>query len=323
MDPERGIPELLHTAVATLEPRTSALVAGGTCRGRTLRRRRRLAQASSGMALVGLIAGVAVAVWPSSQPSSQPASRAAQRSAPPVSRPAPSPRPHPATPATATITPQVLLQRTLALLPPHSSTSDYTGRSFAGWVGAELVYDDGAGAAAIDVAMGFVQDGISGAQPPCADPAPGCRVLPDGAHLRVFRGSEFSQGRQPDNATQWSVDLVRADGVEVSLTEWNSPQEKDAPITRTDPPLRIAQLTAIARDPRLSPQVPARVVAAADPLFRPHPVVSERKLEREAEAVNVARAERAAARNARAEARAKEKALQGPRHHVRTGPSGG
>ena len=40
---------MLNRAVATLEPRIDLLVAGGVARGRTLRRRRRVAQAASGV----------------------------------------------------------------------------------------------------------------------------------------------------------------------------------------------------------------------------------------------------------------------------------
>ncbi|MFD0329319.1 hypothetical protein ACFQZC_17000 [Streptacidiphilus monticola] len=50
----------------------------------------------------------------------------------------------------------------------------------------------------------------------------------------------------PDHhgAKDWSADLYRTDGGHISFNEWNSPQEKDAPTTRTDPPLSPAQLKA-------------------------------------------------------------------------------
>jgi hypothetical protein len=313
MDAERGMTDLLNHAVATIEPRTGVLVSGATTRGRVLRRRRRIAQVGSGAALVGLIAGVAVAVWPSSDGA---APSVSQHRAPAASKTVASKLPKPADDGTTTITPQVLLQRTLALLPSDATTSTYTGRSFAGWVGAEFVYDDGAGAAQFDVSIGFVQDGISGEQKPCASPGVDCHLLGDGSRLMVFQGPEFSQGHEPYDATEWSVDLVRTDGVEVSLSEWNSKQEKDGPITRANPPLTIDQLTAIARSPQLTPQVSSRTVANAAPLFHPHPVITQRKLEREAAAVAQARAERAAARSERAQARAKEREhRRGRTHH--------
>ena len=41
------------------------------------------------------------------------------------------------------------------------------------------------------------------------------------------------------------ADFRAASGAVVELSEWNSPQEKDAPITRPEPPLDAGQITAI------------------------------------------------------------------------------
>jgi hypothetical protein len=266
MDADRNVTELLNRAVATLEPRLDLLVSGGAQRGRTLRRRRRIAQAGSGLALAALIATVTVAVWPSSTATAGHRGAALHQSD--AAHPPALSRTHQADDS-VTMTPQLLLERTLDLLPGKPATHKYTGRAFPGWVGAEFIYDDGNGAAQVDVAMGFTQDGIHAAQPPCQASDPGCSVLADGSHLQVARGPEYPYGHQPYNATEWSVDLVRDDGVEVSLSEWNSAQEKDAPITRAEPPLSIAELTAIARNDEFSPQVSRAAADQAANLFVP------------------------------------------------------
>lgn len=297
MDADRNVTELLNRAVATLEPRLDLLVSGGAQRGRSLRRRRRIAQGGSGLALAALIATVAVAVWPSSAGTAGHRGAAALQSS---AEPSPAlSRTHQADDS-VTMTPQLLLQRTLDLLPGKPTTRSYTGRAFPGWVGSEFIYDDGHGAAQVDVAMGFTQDGIHAAQPPCQASDSGCSVLADGSHLQVFRGPEFSQGHLPYNATEWSIDLVRADGVEVSMSEWNSAQEKDAPITRAEPPLSIAELTAIARSDDYTTQVSRADADKAASLFVPDKtdeVATAKANQRDAKLQ--ARAERSAAKAAK------------------------
>ncbi len=312
MDADPDVTELLNRAVATLEPRLDLLVAGGAQRGRSLRRRRRAAQAGSGLALAALIATVTVAVWPSGRTGGHRAAASQQTSA--VQQPPPvTAKSHAVSPAddSVTITPQLLLQRTLNLLPGKPDTGTYTGRAFPGWVGAEFVYNDGNGAAQIDVSMGFTEDGIHAAQPPCQASDPDCTVLTDGSHLQVFRGPEYSQGHLPYNATEWSIDLVRADGVEVSLSEWNSAQEKDAPISRPVPPLSISELTAIARSAEFSPQVSRADANDAANLFVPdktgEAATSKATLRAEQER---ARAEQARARAESEAAKAAERAHQ-------------
>jgi hypothetical protein len=269
MDADRSVTELLNRAVTTLEPRLDLLVSGGAERGRSLRRRRRIAQAGSGLALAALIATVAVAVWPSTGTGGNRGAAAHRSSAvqpPPASSPT---RTAQRADDSVAMTPQLLLQRTLDLLPGKPATHTYTGRAFPGWVGAEFIYDDGNGAAQVDVSMGFTEDGVHAAQPPCQASDAGCSVLADGSHLQVFRGPEYSQGHLPYNATEWSIDLVRADGVEVSISEWNSAQEKDSPITRAEPPLSVAELTTIARSAEFSPQVSRADADKAANLFVP------------------------------------------------------
>lgn len=322
MNAERGMTELLNHAVEGVEPRTALLVSAAGDRGRQLRRRRRLAQAGSATALAAMIAAVAVAAWPSAG-TGGPAAGGRLHSPATQTTPAAhssSTRTHhnhaADTADTATITPQVLLQHTLDLLPGGVTTSTYTGRSLAGWVGAEFRYDDGNGLAQVDVSMGFTQDGIDGGQPACDPSVDGCRVLDDGAHVQVAEGPEYSQGHAPYNATERSVDLVRTDGVEVSLSEWNSTQEKDAPITRPEPPLSFAQLIAIADDPGFSPTVRSSAVTRRAGLFHPHPTVTPRQLARERQAMAQAQAERAAARaERRRAAREHGKLARTPHRH--------
>jgi hypothetical protein len=297
MDADRSVSELLYRAVVTLEPRVDVLVSGGAERGRRLRRRRRIAQVGSGLALAALITTVTVAVWPSAGSAGQRGVAAHRTSAaqPPVKVPSRTQQAD----DSVTMTPQLLLQRTLDLLPRKPDTRRYTGRAFTGWIGAEFIYDDGNGAAQIYVSMGFTEDGLHAAQPPCQPSNPGCRVLSDGSHLQVFRGPEYSQGHLPYNATEWSIDLVRADGVEVSMSEWNSTQEKDAPITRAEPPFSIAQLTAIARSDAFSPEVSSADADQAANLFVPDRTDEVATTNSTQQARGGARAERRAAKAAK------------------------
>ncbi|MBQ0828446.1 hypothetical protein [Streptomyces tagetis] len=117
---------------------------------------------------------------------------------------------------------------------------------------ARLVFDDGKGAAAVGVGLGRVEPGSREVREltTCPDrtfvayDACTTRRLADGSLLMVFQGYEYPDRRV--DTKWWSAELVTARGQHVTVNEWNSPAEKDAPITRDRPPLSPAELEKIA-----------------------------------------------------------------------------
>jgi hypothetical protein len=67
--------------------------------------------------------------------------------------------------------------------------------------------------------------------------------LPDGSLLMLFQGYEYPDRRV--DTKWWHAELVTPEGQQVSLSEWNAAAEKDAPISRPDPPLSPAQLKKV------------------------------------------------------------------------------
>ncbi|WP_030423195.1 hypothetical protein [Streptomyces sp. NRRL F-5065] len=117
---------------------------------------------------------------------------------------------------------------------------------------ARLVFDDGEGAAAVGVGLGRVEPGSRAVREltTCPDRTfvayDDCttRRLADGSLLMLFQGYEYPDRRV--DTKWWSAELVTARGQHVTVNEWNSPAEKDAPITRDRPPLSPAALQKIA-----------------------------------------------------------------------------
>jgi hypothetical protein len=261
MDDEHRFSTVLHRAVATLEPPTERLVSGGLARGRRRRRRVLCAEIATGLAVTAAVAGVVVAVIPGQTPHRVGSNAGAQ--SPTISRPM------------SAMTPQLLLQTALDTLPRPGKTSKYAGNSEPGSVAAFFVYDDGHGAAAIDVSLTYPVAGLGPKQRapiiPCTAQIDGCAVLSDGSHALSRKGHQYTDGRQP-NATEWSIDLVRPDGVQVSFIEWNAPQPKGAAISRSRPPFTIDELTAWADRPAWQTRVTAARAKAAEHLFTPQQI---------------------------------------------------
>jgi hypothetical protein len=253
MDDEQ-LGAVLHRAVSTLEAPTERLVAGGIARGR---RRRRIVlggQLASGAAVVAGVIALIVMLLPGSSGRRTPAA-------------GPSTTP-PAAGGTVPVTPQVVVQTALDTLPRPGTTSKYDGRAFDGFAAGSFVYDDGHGAAAIDVSLTYPGASPKASAPiaPCATGSDGCRVLADGTHVLVRQGHQYSDGRQP-NPAEWSVDVVRDDGFQVSIHEWNAPAPKGAALTRAEPPFTILQLINWVLESRWQVQVTAERAAAAEHLF--------------------------------------------------------
>ncbi|MEW1681243.1 hypothetical protein [Streptomyces sp. NPDC093594] len=116
---------------------------------------------------------------------------------------------------------------------------------------AHVVFDDGEGAAAIGLSLGRVEPGSEQARQvtTCPDRTlvdhDGCTSdrLPDGSLLMLFQGYEY-----PDRRVEtkwWNAELVTPEGQHVSLSEWNAPAEKDAPVSRPKPPLSVEKLKEV------------------------------------------------------------------------------
>ncbi|HEY3736790.1 MAG TPA: hypothetical protein VGL26_05040 [Jatrophihabitans sp.] len=173
------------------------------------------------------------------------------------------------------ITPQSVSFMLEGMLPPGGTVTKRTGRSLDGFAAAELVWNDGHGAAEIAIGISYrpavVTPHNPGPSAPCGGTylPPTCKTLADGTQVAVAQGKEYPYGQHAINATDWDVVVFRTDGVQVDINEWNAPQEKDAAVTRPEPPLSVDQLTAIAKDQAWQPTVDANFAAAHAGLFTP------------------------------------------------------
>ncbi|MYW70322.1 hypothetical protein GTY65_40680 [Streptomyces sp. SID8379] len=176
--------------------------------------------------------------------------------------------------------PAVSEQRVIGILQgllPKGKFSGQEGRGTDQEPGpyARLVYDDGDGKAAIGVGFGAVDpDGeVAKQQLECPDknfvPHDECRneKLSDGSRLHLMRGYEYPDRRV--DTKMWSAVLITPEGYTVSVTEWNAPAEKDAPVSRPEPPLSTSQLKTLATSKEWRPVMAAIGAAPAESLAAP------------------------------------------------------
>ncbi|MGW1623584.1 hypothetical protein [Streptomyces sp. NPDC002172] len=258
----------LHDAGDTFDADRGALVAGGTVRGRRLRLRRRttLLGGAAGVALAG-VGGALLVPW-SGAPSER--SPSAVRTTP-----------HPTvSPTDRAVTSDDMISMLEKLL-PEGKFGKAEGRGVdpsepLAAPYAQVVFDDGQGPAAVSVAVNRVLPGGSDARQAvrCPDkvytPYDSCSTshLPDASVVTVVKGYEYPDRRV--DTKLWTANLVTPDGHHVSVSEWNAAAEKDAPVSRDEPPLSAAQLKklaaaqewrgvvdAIPEDPRQTQEPPA------------------------------------------------------------------
>ncbi|MFF6969145.1 hypothetical protein ACFY9G_37970 [Streptomyces anthocyanicus] len=227
----------LRDAGDGFEADRAALVTAGRARGRRALLRRRAA-------VVGGVAGVALAgvggvlVLPADDPAGPDRSGTASAASA-----------GDATTAAASFTGDDLLRELKGLLPP-GAYGEESARGSDHQLGpsAQLVYDDGAGAAAIGMGFARVEPGSAQVRElmACPDhnitPYDDCSSdrLPDGSLLKLYQGYEYPDLRV--DTKRWTADLVTAEGQHVSVSEWNSPAEKGAPVSREEPPLSTERL---------------------------------------------------------------------------------
>ncbi|MEU6553365.1 hypothetical protein ABZ915_24265 [Streptomyces sp. NPDC046915] len=236
---EDRLSAVLHETGGGFDTDRAALAAAGQVRGRRLLlwRRATVVSGTAGLALIGVAGALLLPSGESQDPqrSSVAANPKATRSASPV-------------------TGDQLL-RTFEKLLPEGKISGQVARGadeslYTPY--ATVVYDDGKGAGAVGISLGRAETGSQqGSQlTTCPDktftPYEHCSTsrLPDGSRLKVIQGYEYPDRRV--DTKMWDVELVTPAGQHVSVTEWNAAAEKDAPITRPEPPLTTAELKKIA-----------------------------------------------------------------------------
>ncbi|CAG7640832.1 hypothetical protein [Actinacidiphila bryophytorum] len=211
------------------------LVDAGHQAGRRMRRRR-TAGAVAGAAAIAAVAVGGVLAGGLAQHDGHTSGVAA---APEQPKPA-------AKPAAAAVTGEQVAAVFAGLL-PHGTVKDLQGSGPADFgfpfASASAVFDDGKGPA--EVAVGLQRDG----QPlePCGQVrASGvwCSLTHvHGGTLQIIKGYEYPDHRV--ETKDWTATFVTPDGSQVQLNQWNSSAEKGAPITRKNPPLDVAQMTAM------------------------------------------------------------------------------
>ncbi|WP_326737220.1 hypothetical protein [Streptomyces sp. NBC_01022] len=156
-------------------------------------------------------------------------------------------------------TPEQQVFRTLANLLPEGHISEQPAGG-AGGAGkqkrppaASVVYDDGHGKAAMSVALSRQNPDskLNDDEFSCPDKnlnvyeACSATTLKDGSRLVLFKGWEYPDRRE--DTKWWYADLLTPEGYRVSVSEWNAPAEKGAPVSRPAPPLSLDRMEALAR----------------------------------------------------------------------------
>ncbi|MDX3073471.1 hypothetical protein [Streptomyces sp. MI02-7b] len=241
---EDRLGEALVHASGDYETDRRALVAAGTARGRKLLRRRRAAIAA-GVAAVALVGVGGSLLVPSGGDGGGGQSMAAARPTPP-----------PPSENDGEISAADLV-RTLKGLLPEGEFREEQGRGVGPRMMpyAQVVYDDGKGGGAVSVGLNRVEPHSEQVREATACPdriaVPYDRCasteLADGSRLMLFQGYEYPDRRV--DTKWWHAVLVSPQGHQVDVSEWNAEAEKDAPETRDEPPLTMAQLTKIATAP--------------------------------------------------------------------------
>ncbi|MER6156226.1 hypothetical protein ABT147_11855 [Streptomyces sp. NPDC001868] len=242
---EERLGDALRRAGDTFEPEGHTLAGGGAARGRRLLFRRRAAMLGgvAGIALVGvggafLLPGIGDGGGGARQ------SVAAERTG------GEGPEG-----GDGAVSGAQLVQRFKDLLP----TGKFSGESARGTDAplgpyAHVVFDDGKGAAAVEIGLGRVEGGGENARQltECPDKAftdfDACTesVLEDGSRLMLFQGYEYPDRRE--ETKHWFAQLVTADGYDINVMEWNAPAQKGSPVSRPEPPLTTAQLKDLVLD---------------------------------------------------------------------------
>lgn len=234
----------MRHAAGAFETDRAALVSAGAARGRRrllLRRRAAVAGGAAGIALVGVGGALLVPAGSGTHRTS-----VATGSRHPSASPSDAPSP---------VSGDSLIRTLEKLLPSGKFSGAEARGTDTGTPYAHLVFDDGKGAAAVGVSLGRVEPGSEQARQVTECPGKayvhydtcGTSRLQDGSVVMVLQGYEYPDRRV--DTKWWNAELVSPQGHHVSVSEWNAAAEKDAPVTRPQPPLSRAQLKHIAAAP--------------------------------------------------------------------------
>lgn len=158
-------------------------------------------------------------------------------------------------------TPEQQVFRTLADLLPEGEIREQPSRGTHGVEQpkgsrsphASVVYDDGHGKAALSVGLSRQNPDEKPAEGELTCPDKSLSVfrscsattLKDGSRLVLFKGWEYPDRRE--ETAWWYADLLTPEGYRVSVSEWNAPAEKGAPVSRPAPPLSLDRMKALAQ----------------------------------------------------------------------------
>ncbi|MEV8595864.1 hypothetical protein [Streptomyces sp. NPDC052012] len=273
---EERLSAALHDTGGSFEADRGALTAAGESRGRRMRTRRRIV-------VLGGVAGIAAVGVGGTLLVPGGDGRASVASGTTTATPS-------ATTATATDAPRAVtgdqLLRTLEGLLPEGDIRDEQARGTDAQLppSVRVVFDDGDGAAAVAVGLGRVEPGSAQAREAtrCPDKAfvgydsCGTTTLADGSRLMLFQGYEYPDRRV--DTKWWNAELVTPAGQHVSVSEWNAAAQKDAPVSRPEPPLSLEQLEAVATAPQWRDAIdaipePAGKPSRSQPMSTPPPGV--------------------------------------------------
>ncbi|MET9218880.1 hypothetical protein ABZX65_08930 [Streptomyces sp. NPDC003300] len=243
---EDELGDALRRTADTFQPDDSrGLVAEGHAHGRRLRRRR-TAAITAGVAAFALV-GVGGALVGGLAKGDGGSGVASAPTKPAVSSTASDKASSAAKPARPAMTAKQVMDLFLATLPKgHVTKSTWPSRGT----------EEGIPLAAVVFNKGLVTLGIGAGEAvpscpdfPSQDPDTSCTSTHvHGGTLTISKGFEYSDHRA--ETKEWYATLVTPSGAVISLSEWNSRDEKDAPISRPNPPLSSAQLAKIVTDPR-------------------------------------------------------------------------
>ncbi|MEV7126196.1 hypothetical protein [Streptomyces sp. NPDC093260] len=245
---EERFTDVLRDTGAALDTSRRDLAAEGAARGRRLVARRR-AVVAGGVAAVALVAVGGALVLPAGQGGDD-----RQQSA------AGSPKAGIATTAAETNASQpavsaASLLETFGKLLSGGKLTQTDGRGTDDHPYVRGVYDDGRGEGAVTVGINRVPVGTQEAlqTTQCPDKVfiayDSCSTtkLADGSALMILKGYEYPDKR--GGTKLWRAELVTPTGQFIEVQEWNAAAEKEAPVTRPEPPLSAARLTQLATAP--------------------------------------------------------------------------
>ncbi|MFE0946106.1 hypothetical protein [Streptomyces mutabilis] len=240
---EERLSAVLHDTGGGFDADRTALVTGGRTRGRRALTRRRAGVVGGAVAGVALVGVGGAMLLPQGKSDGPDVSAASSSTSSRPSAPASTPPPEP-------VSGDTILGEFKKLL-PEGKFSEEDARGSADAPYAYLVYDDGEGAAAMNVSFQRVEPGSPQVREltRCPDrtftPYDDCSStrLPDGSLLRLLKGYEYPDKRV--DTKYWSADLVTTEGQHVSVGEWNAPAQKGAPVSRAEPPLSAEELKEV------------------------------------------------------------------------------